>query len=128
MWITDYKSSVGLATALRYSVIEAEKQRVISKNQESAKDLLYGYITSQEFIMKVHAVVDAFNRMHNELEAERRAMTRIWSNREKQIRTVIENITGFYGSIEGLVGGKKALPEIKPLSLESVIEEEKEEV
>lgn len=128
VWITDYKSSIGLAMALRYGIIEAEKQRVISKNQESAKDLLYGYITSQEFVMKVRAVVDAFNRMQSELEAERRAMTRIWSNREKQIRTVIENITVFYGSIEGLVGGKKALPEIKPLSLESVIEEEKEEV
>jgi hypothetical protein len=127
VWITDYKSSVGLATALRDSIIEAEKQRVISENQESAKDLLYAYITSQEFIMKVRAVVDAFNRMQNELETEKRAMTKIWNSREKQIRTVIENITGFYGSIEGLVGDKKALPEIKPLSLESVIEEEKED-
>lgn len=128
VWITDYKSSIGLAMALRYGIIEAEKQRVISENQGSAKDLLYAYITSQEFIMRVRAVVDAFNRMQNELEAERRSMTKIWNNRDKQIRAVIENITGFYGSIEGLVSDKKALPEIKSLSLESVVEEEKEEV
>jgi hypothetical protein len=126
VWVTDYKSSIGLATALRLGIIEVQKQRIISENQEGAKDLLYAYITSQEFIMKVRAVVDAFNRMQNELETEKRAMTKIWNSREKQIRTVIENITGFYGSIEGLVGDKKALPEIKPLSLESVIEEEKE--
>lgn len=124
LWITDYKSAVGLATALRCIIIEAEKQRVISGNQENAKDLLYEYITSQEFVMKVRAVVDAFTRMLSELDSEKRAMGRIWSSREKQIMTVIENVTGFYGSIEGLVGGKKALPEIKSLSLEAVIEEE----
>ena len=112
---------------MRCIIIEAEKQRVISQNQENAKDFLYAYITGQEFIMKVRAVVDAFNRMQSELAAEKRAMTKIWNSREKQITTVIENIAGFYGSIEGLVGGKKALPEIKPLSLESVIEEETEE-
>jgi hypothetical protein len=38
--------------------------------------------------------------------------------------TVIENVSGFYGSIDGLVGGKKALPEIKSLSLEEIAGEE----
>jgi len=124
VWVTDYKSAVGLATALRCIIIEAEKQRVISGNQENAKDHLYAYITSQEFIMKVRAVVDAFNRMLAELESERRAMNKIWNSRQKQIMTVIENVTGFYGSIDGLVGGKKALPEIKSLSLEEVAGED----
>lgn len=100
------------------------KERVISQNQENTKDLLYAYITSQEFVMKVRAVVDAFNRMQSELEAEKRAMIKIWNSRDKQIRTVIENVTGFYGSIEGLVGGRRALPEIKSLSIETIIEEE----
>lgn len=128
VWITDYKSAIGLATALRCIIIEAEKQRIISQNQENAKDLLYGYITSQEFVMKVRAVVDAFNRMQSELIAEKKAMQKIWSSRDKQISTVIENVAGFYGSIEGLIGNRKALPEIKSLSIEAVVENEKEEV
>jgi len=76
--------------------------------------------------MKVRAVVDAFNRMQSELEAEKRAIIKIWNSRDKQIRTVIENVTRFYGSIEGLVGGRKALPEIKSLTFEAIIEETKE--
>ena len=69
-------------------------------------------------------MVEAFSRLLGELESEKRAMTKIWNSRQKQITTVIENVTGFYGSIDGLVGGKKALPEIKSLSLETIAEDE----
>jgi len=60
------------------------------------------------------------------LESPRRAMTKIWNSREKQIATVIENVAGIHGSIEGLVGNQKALPKIETLSLESIAEEEEE--
>jgi hypothetical protein len=48
------------------------------------------------------------------------------NSRQKQIATVIENVGGIHGSIEGLVGNQKALPEIETLSLESIAEEEDE--
>ena len=47
-----------------------------------------------------------------------------YKSREKQITTVIENVVGIYGSVEGLVGGQKALPDIESLSLESVVGDE----
>ena len=65
-------------------------------------------------------------RMNDELFREKRAMTRIWNSREKQIATVIENVAGIHGSIKGLVGNQKALPEIEDLSLEAIAEEEEE--
>jgi hypothetical protein len=66
--------------------------------------------------------------MNDELGKEKRAMTRIWNSREKQIATVIENVVGIHGSIEGLVGGQKALPEIETLSLDAIAEENEEEL
>ncbi len=124
VWVTDYKSLKGLATALRQGLIEVARQKLITTGQDSIKDVLYQYITGQEFIMRIRAVVEAFQRMNNELGKEKRAMTKIWNSREKQIATVIENVVGIHGSIEGLVGGQKALPEIETLSLESIAEEE----
>ncbi len=126
VWVTDYKSLKGLATALRQGLIEVARQKLITTGQDSIKDVLYQYITGQEFIMRIRAVVEAFQRMNDELGKEKRAMTRIWSSREKQIETVIENVAGIHGSIEGLVGGQKALPEVEPLSLEGIVEEEEE--
>ena len=126
VWVTDYKSLKGLATALRQGLMEVARQKLITTGQDSIKDVLYQYITGQEFIMRIRAVVEAFQRMNNELAKEKRAMTSIWNSREKQIATVIENVVGIHGSIEGLVGGQKALPEIETLSLESIAEEEEE--
>ena len=124
VWVTDYKSLKGLATALRQGLVEVARQKLITTGQDSIKDVLYQYITGQEFMMRIRAVVEAFQRMNNELAKEKRAMTSIWNSREKQIATVIENVVGIHGSIEGLVGGQKALPEIETLSLESIAEEE----
>jgi len=126
VWVTDYKSSKGLATALRQGLIEIARQKLITTGQDSIKDVLYEYITGQEFIMRIRAVVEAFQRMNDELGKEKRAMTKIWNSREKQIGTVIENVVGIHGSIEGLVGNQKPLPEIEALCLESIGEEEQE--
>jgi len=49
----------------------------LTANQETAKDLVYRYVTGQEFTMQVRAIVEAFGRMKEELDAERRAMERI---------------------------------------------------
>ncbi len=127
VWVTDYKSLKGLATALRQGLIEIARQKLITTGQDSIKDVLYQYITGQEFTMRIRAVVEAFQRMNIELDKEKRAMTRIWNSREKQISTVIENVVGIHGSIEGLVGGHKALPEVETLSLGAIAEENEEE-
>jgi len=126
VWVSDYKSLKGLATALRQGLMEVARQKLITTGQDSIKDVLYQYITGQEFIMRIRAIVESFKRMNDELGKERRAMTKIWNSREKQIATVIENVAGIHGSIEGLVGDQKALPEIETLSLESIAEEEEE--
>ena len=78
--------------------------------------------------MHIRAVVEAFQRMNEELGKEKRAMTKIWNSREKQIATVIENVAGIHGSIEGLVGEHKALPEIETLLLDTIAEENEEEL
>lgn len=61
-------------------------------------------MTGQEFSMQIRAVAEAFTRMQGDLNKEKRAMERIWKNREKQIETVLSNLAGIRGSLEGYVG------------------------
>jgi len=124
VWVTDYACCVGLATALRLGLINAQRQKLVTVGQESLKDVVYQYVTGQEFAMHIKATVTAFERMQSQLDKERRAMQRIWKDREKQIEVVLDNVIGMRGSIEGLVGGHRALPEIETLSLEGVVEDE----
>jgi len=124
VWITDYKSAIGLANALRQGLIEATRQKAITAGRDSIKDVVYNYVTSQEFNLHIKTIANAYNKMKEDLETEKRSMIRIWNKREKQISLILENVTGMYGSIEGIVGNQKALPEIKTMSLDAIVNED----
>ena len=123
VWVTDYKSAVCVCLLLRDSLIRIQRERAVNAGRESIKDVIYNYITSNEFAMHVRAMVNSYETMRADMESEKRAMQRIWSKREKQIATVLDNVTRMYGSIEGLVG-QKTLPAIDMLSLDAAGEEE----
>ena len=49
------------------------------------------------------------------LDKEKRAMERLWSAREKQLRRVIDNTARLYGDMQGLIGSQ--LPKVDYLEL-----------
>jgi len=124
IWISNFKSAVGLVTALRQLLIEVTRQKLVSAGQTSMRDLIYEYVTGAEFAMHIKAIVSAFAMMQEDLEKEKRAVALIWKKREKQISTVLTNVAGMKGSIEGLA--QKALPEAEVLSLEVIADNEQE--
>jgi hypothetical protein len=75
--------------------------------------------------MQIRAVAEAFIRMQGDLNKEKRAMERIWKSREKQIETVLSNLAGIRGSLDGF-SGQKLLPSMETLSLENVETDEPE--
>jgi hypothetical protein len=126
VWVTNYKCVTGLAAALRHGLIQLKRSELVSANKENLKDVIYNYITSQEFALHIKAVVNAYRQMQVDLDSEKRSMQRIWKKREVQIHNVIGNVTDIYATIEGLVGTQKVLPDIEPLSLEAVAMDEEE--
>jgi hypothetical protein len=48
-------------------------------------------------------------------------MEKIWKSREKQIETVLNNVAGIWGSLEGYMG--KALPPMGTMTLEEIGED-----
>jgi hypothetical protein len=109
VWITDLRSMPSLTVALRTIILEADKQRVVSENQDSLKDLLYEYLTGTEALQRIASVMEAIKRMEDDLTAERRAFERIWASREKQIRTLSGGFGSFFGGVEGIIN-RAALP------------------
>ncbi len=126
IWLSDFASCSSLAAALRLVLIQAARERSLSANQNTLKDVIFQYVTGQEFVMQIRAIADAFVRMKGQLDQEKRAMERIWKNREKQIETVIANISGIHGSLEGYLGSK-ALPPVDLFTLDAGIEDDQNE-
>ena len=53
--------------------------------------------------------------MQEDLERERKTMTKLWARRTEQIRCVVESTAGMYGDLQGIAG--KTLLEIDGLEL-----------
>jgi len=117
VWVTDFQSVVGLATALRANLVQLYQARTAVVGKSEKMDLIYKYLSGSEFRQRVEGIVESFVTMKEDLDAEKRAMERVWSKREKQIQRVIQNTAGMYGDLQGIIGA--SLPEIKLLQLPS---------
>jgi len=118
VWVADYASAIPLAHALRSTLHEV---MLVKGHKEGAKEkqvLLYDYLTGNDFRQRVQAVIEAFAAMREDLEKEKRALTRAWSKREKHLGIVMDNMSGMFGDVQALSGG--AIESIDLLELEEV--------
>lgn len=115
VWITDIRCAIPVAIAVRHTLIELAGARRSLDGQQSKMELVYAYLTGPRFRQRVEAIVEKFSDMQDDLDKERKAMTRLWAKREQQIRGVIESTVGMYGDLQGISGAK--LQEIPGLTL-----------
>jgi len=115
IWICTFEEFKGLCTVLRESIIQLSAALSSQENKGDKMHLLYDYLTGTTFRMQVEAIVEGFSHMKAALDSEKRAMQRIWKEREKQIEKVITNTIDMYGSIKGIAGS--AIQPVKALEL-----------
>jgi hypothetical protein len=116
VWIASRRAYPGLAVALREQLIQVAYARAASAGKHEKMELLYEYLSGNEFRQRVEAIVEAFSAMQEQLARERRAMEKQWSEREKQIQRVVTSTTRMYGALQGIVGS--GLPAIPALELD----------
>ena len=118
IWVTDFTSAISLTTALRFGLIQVANIKLAANDKGNKMEILYDYFAGIEFKQKVEAIVEAFDNLLNDLEKEKRAMTAIWSKREKQIQKIIYNTSKMYGDMQGIIGS--SMPQIKSLEFKEL--------
>jgi hypothetical protein len=125
IWVCSYEEFKGLCAVLRESIIQLSLVVSSQENKGDKMHMLYDFLTSNTFRMQIEAIVEGFSSMKEALESEKRAMQRIWKEREKQIEKVITNTIDMYGSIKGIAGN--AIQSVKALELPGEAEDETED-
>ncbi len=115
IWICNFEEFKGLCTVLRESIIQVHNAIGIQENKGDKMQLLYNYLTSNTFKMQVEAIVEGFTQMKADLDSEKRAMQKLWKQREAQIEKVITNTVDMYGNVKGI--GGNAIGNISSLEL-----------
>ena len=122
VWICNYQEFKSLVFALREILIRSDAVRAVQENKGDKIELLYDFLTGNQFKMRVTGIIEAFESLKMDLEKEKRAMQSIWKKREKQLESVILNTAEMYGSIKG-IGGKE-IPIIQQFELPGAEEQE----
>jgi hypothetical protein len=117
IWVTSNRLAIGLATILRHNLVESSFTKLSSVGKNEKMETIYKYLSGPEFKQKVEAIVETFSGMQDQLNREKRAMMKIWKEREKHIERITNNTIGMYGELKGIIGA--TLPEIKALELNS---------
>lgn len=113
VWVTHTKTVLPLALALRQTLVEVASARQASEGQQTKTEMIYQYLTGPRFRHRVEAIVEAFSTMKDDLDKEKKAITKQWAKREEQIDRVMQATAGMYGDLQGIAG--KTIQEIEGL-------------
>ncbi len=125
IWVCTYDEFKGSVALIRNSLVQVSLAKLSQEGKNDKMSLLYNYLTGNEFAMQVEAIVEGFSAMQSDLDREKRAMAKLWKQREKQLEKVLDNTIGMYGSIKGIAGN--AIANVQALELEYIAEEDDEE-
>ena len=113
VWICSFNDFKGLVLVLRDGLLKVSEAFSSQTNKGEKMQMLYDYLTSNEFRLQVGAIIEGFTDLHDSYVQEKRAMERIWKQREKQLEKVLLNTNHFIGSIKGIAGS--SIPELKQI-------------
>ena len=120
VWVAHPKLALPVAIALRQTLIEIAGARQASEGQQTKMEMVYQYLTGPRFRHRIQAIVEAFSSMREDLDRERKAITKQWSKREEQIDRVMQATVGMYGDLQGIAG--KTLQEIEGLEFQGLLD------
>ncbi|MBK7883234.1 MAG: DUF2130 domain-containing protein [Chitinophagaceae bacterium] len=104
IWICNFNEVGSVAHLIRNGILKIYD---IQKNEENKGDkmqLLYNYLTGNEFKGQVEAIVEGFMAMKQGIMKEKIQREKIWKEREKQLEKVLISTSGMYGSVKGIAG------------------------
>ncbi|MBS1646958.1 MAG: DUF2130 domain-containing protein [Bacteroidetes bacterium] len=104
IWVCTYHEVKALASVLRNSILKVAQITQAQENKGDKMQLLYDYLTGNEFNEQWKAIREGFLIMKQSIDTERQAMGKLWKAREKQLEKILLSTSHISGSVEGIAG------------------------
>lgn len=127
VWVVSPQVLRPMAETLRVILLESHKLRQASVGKAEKMEQLYDYLASPTFSQRIRAVFDSFTTMQTDLDAERRAFTKIWAKRQAQIDSVMKSMSTVVGELQGIA--QNSLPDLQHIdALEALTPPEPQQI
>lgn len=121
IWVCTYQEFKNLSIIIRETIIRLAEAKSSQENKGDKMGMLYDFLTGSKFRMLVESIVEGLKGMETGLMQEKKAMQRIWTERENQIQKVLLGTIEVYGSFKGIAGS--AVQSVETLELGAGIKE-----
>jgi hypothetical protein len=118
VWVGTMRCALPLAKALRIALIESAAAKVAVQGRDGKTEKMFAYLTGPHFRGRVSAIVEAIVGLGDDLELEKRTLTKQWAKRQRRLELLMTGSAGLYGDFQAIVG--RSLPELQGLSLPEV--------
>ena len=116
VWVTSFRCALPLCASLRQALIQVHANKRALEGQQTKQERLFDYLTGTGFKNRVAAIVERFKELQDDLDKERKAITKMWAKRQQQIDGAIESTVGMFGDFQGIAG--QSLQEIEGLDVQ----------
>lgn len=113
VWVVSPHVMRPVAETLRVILLEAHKLKLVNTGRNEKMESLYNYLASTQFSQKIRTMLESFESMRSDLEAEKRAMQKIWAKRQTQIERVTGSMVTVVGELQGIA--HDSLPELEAI-------------
>ena len=120
VWVAEPRYAIPVAMILRDHLIAMANTRQAGEGQQTKMEIVYDYVNGATFRHRLEAIVEKYNEMRADLDKERKALTRSWSKREKELDGVLNATVGMFGDFRGIIG--KSLQEIEGVDFDKMLE------
>lgn len=119
VWVVDFQNYLSLAVAFRQNILSYHQALTSATNRGDTMAVLYDYVTGKDFVSNVEATLIILLESQATFEKEKRAITKLWSVRELQLKKAQGHMIALFGGCRGIVGD--ALPTINVLELPDLL-------
>lgn len=95
---------IPIATLVRNNLMAMRELNISLMGRDERMNRLQKYITGPEFRSRITMIVEKFEEMRDDLEAEKRATTRRWAKQEKRLEALTLGTARMYGDFQGILG------------------------
>jgi hypothetical protein len=120
VYVAHPRCALPVALTLRQGLLEVANTRTTQAGQQSKAEQVYQYLTGTRFKQRDEAIVERFTDMRDEIDKERKFMTKAWAKREAQLGAMVDSTVGMVGDLQGIVG--QAMPEIAAIDEPPMLE------
>ena len=125
VWVCGFHEYQVLIRALRQSLIDVARATAAETVREDKAQVMYDVLTSSELAHTIEQMITPILRMNDQLQKEKRSITRLWKERETLIESSMSGMDSLYMKIQGIA--QVNLPPIAGMeAIENLSEEQKQ--